>query len=233
MKVKHLLFSALCIVFLSCTQEENKTTESVSNTNLKDKELAEEGITTKDSAFVKSIIRELKGIEKFAVKEDFELLSGLLAFKGDSIKHAKVKSILEKKGESYYRTYLIEALDMRNGYIRYTPEQAEGTYTITYWNLDDGSKLIATEEWSCGPVCESYLSFEKYQKGIYESLENQKIIPGIKGLAKILLPNYVPGLESYEFKYKLPQRGKNILFCLNEKCVDLVWKNGIFKIKKK
>ncbi len=227
MRVKHLLFSALCIVILSCNQDENKTTES----NRKDKELAEKGITAKDSAFVKSIIQELKGIEKFAVKEDFELLSSLLAFKGDSIKHAKLMSILEKKGELNYRSYHIEALDLRNGYIRYTPEQAEGTYTITYWNLDDGSKLIATEEWSCGPVCESYLSFEKYQNGIYESLENQKIIPGIEGLAKILIPNYVPGLEPYEFKYKLPKRGKNIRFCLNEKCVDLEWQNGIFKIK--
>ena len=231
MRIKHLLFSVLCIVILSCNQEENQTTESSSN--LKDKEITEEGITAEDSAFVKSIIRELKGIEKFAVKEDFELLSSLLAFKGDSIKHAKLRSILEKKAESNDQSYLIEALDIRNGYIQYTQEQAEGTYTITYWNLDDGSKLIATEEWSCGPVCESYLSFEKYQKGIYENLENQKIIPGIEGLAKILLPNYVPGLEPYEFKYKLPKRGKNILFCLNEKCVDLEWQNGIFKIKEK
>ena len=231
MRIKHLLFSVLCIVILSCNQEENQTTESSSN--LKDKEITEEGITAEDSAFVKSIIRELKGIEKFAVKEDFELLSSLLAFKGDSIKHAKLRSILEKKAESNDQSYLIEALDIRNWYVRYTPEQAEGTYTITYWNLDDGSKLIATEEWSCGPVCESYLSFEKYQKGIYENLENQKIIPGIEGLAKILLPNYVPGLEPYEFKYKLPKRGKNILFCLNEKCVDLEWQNGIFKIKEK
>ena len=229
MRIKYLLFSVLCIVTLSCAQEENKTTES--NTNLKDKELIEEGITAKDTAFVKSIIRELKGIEKFAVKDNFELLSSLLAFKGDSIKHAKLMSILEKKAESNYQSYHIEALDLRNGYIQYTPEQAEGTYTITYWNLDDGSKLIATEEWSCGPVCESYLSFEKYQKGIYESIENQKIIPGIEGLPKLLLPSYVPGLEPYEFKYKLPQKGKNIRFCLNEKCVDLVWQNGIFKIK--
>ncbi len=231
MRIKYLLFSVLCIVILSCAQEENKTTESVSN--LKEKEHTEEGITTKDSAFVKSIIRELKGIEKFAVREDFELLSSLLAFKGDSIKHAKLRSILEKKDESYYRSYLIEALDLRNGYIRYTPKQAEGIYTITYWNLDDGSKLIATEEWSCGPVCDSHLSFEKYKKGTYESLEIQKIIPEIKALPIVLLPNYVPGLEAYEFKYKLPQKGKNIRFCLNEKCVDLEWQNGTFKIKKK
>jgi len=234
MNNKLLLFTALFIVFLSCTQKEAKTTDSVSDANLKDKELAEEGITAKDTAFVKSIIQKLKGIEKFAVKEDFELLSSLLEYKGDSINHAKLKSILEKNGKGYYNTYFIEALDIRNGYIRYMPHGAEGVYTLTYWNLDDGAKLIANEAWGCGPVCDSHLSFEKFQNGTYEKLENQTIIPEIKDLPKKLLPDYKPENEPedepYEFKYKLPQGGKNIQFCQGNYCIELEWQNGTFKL---
>ena len=226
MKIKYLRFTTVFIVFLSCTQKKTKTTESVSVPS-EDKELAEKRISAEDSAFVKSIFQELKGIEKFALKEDFDLLLSLLAFKGDSINHSKVKAILEKK--PYYNTYFYDVVDMKNGYIRYMKIGAEAAYQVTYWNLNDNSKLIATELWTCGPVCSSYLSFEKYQNGIYESLENQEIIPEIERLPSLLLPDYKPEYEPYEFKYKLPQGGKNIQFCLDEKCIELEWQNGIFK----
>ena len=231
MKIKYVFYSLIWILLLSCFQDKKNTAEEVSDPNLKGKEFAEEHITAEDSNFMKSIILQLKGIEKFIVKEDFEILSSLLAFKGDSINHSRVKAILEKK--PYYYTYFYDVVDIKNGYIRYMRIGTEATYTVTYWNLNDNSKLIVTELWTCGPVCSSYLSFEKYQNGIYESLENQEIIPEIENLPKILLPDYDPRNEPYEFKYKLPQGGKNIQFCLDEKCIELEWQNGIFKIIEK
>jgi len=47
--------------------------------------IVKETITSADSTFIKSIIQQLKGIEKFAVQEDFYLLSSLLEFKGEAI----------------------------------------------------------------------------------------------------------------------------------------------------
>ena len=230
-KIKLLLYSVLCIAFLSCALKEVKTAELVSETTLKGKELTEDHISPKDSAFMKSIIRELKGIQKYAIKEDFDLLAGLLEFKGDSIRHSKIKAILEKK--PYYNTYSFEVVDMKNGYIRYWLIGAEATYTVTYWNLNDNTKLIATELWTCGPVCSSEISFEKYQNGLYESLDNKDIIPDIESLPKILFPDYDPDNEPYEFKYQLPRGGKNIRFCSEEKCIELEWQNGVFKFNER
>ena len=219
MKINCLLFSIIFILFLSCLQEK-KTSK-------------EEPIATSDSTFINSIIQELKGIEKFAVQDNYYLLSSLLEFKGDSSRHGKIKAFLQKEDE-YLQEYYIEVLDVNNGYIRFSPKGAEVTYTISYWNLDDDSKLIATEIQECGPVCSSGIEFQKFKNGVYQSIENIEIIPGIKNLPQMLVPNYneeVEGSEPYEFKYELPQKGKNILFCLDENCIELQWNNGIFEIK--
>ena len=219
MKINYLLFSIICILSLSCSQEK-KASEN-------------EAIPTPDSTFIKSIIQELKGIEKFAVRENFYLLSSLLEFKGDSSRHGKIKAFLQKEDE-YIQEYYIEVLDIKNGYIRFSLRGAEVTYTICYWNLNNDSKLIATEIQECGPVCSSGIEFQKFKNGVYQSIENIKIIPEIKNLPQMLVPDYddeVEGSEPYEFKYELPQKGKNILFCLEKNCIELHWNNGIFEIK--
>jgi len=219
MKTNCLLFSIICILSLSCSQGKKAPEEEV--------------ISTSDSAFIKSIIQELKGIEKFAVQDNFYLLSSLLEFKGDSITHGKIKAFLQKEDE-YIQEYYIELLDINNGYIRFAPKHAEATYTICYWNLDDDYKLIATEIMGCGPICSSSIEFQKFKDGLYQSIENIEIIPNIKNLPQMLVPDYdeeVEGSEPYEFKYELPQKGKNILFCLENNCIELQWNNGIFKIK--
>lgn len=240
MNIRYLLFSVICILFLSCSQDKANSTEEASaesilevpsNRNIKENELSKEQISAEDSAFIKSIIQELNGIEKFAIQKDFYLLSSLLEFKGDSTRHKKVKAILIKKDE-HLRSYLIEELDIKSGYIRYAPRAAEVTYTVTYWNLDDGSKLIATESWGCGPFCQSEISFHKFKDGQYHSIENLKIIPEIEKLPQLLVPNYSNGeSDPYEFKYLLPRNGKNIKYCLDEKCIELVWENEVFTIK--
>ena len=220
MKINYLLFSIICILSLSCAQK-NKTPE-------------EKATSTSDSAFIKSIIQELKGIEKFAVQDNFYLLSSILEFKGDSSRHEKIKASLQKENE-YIQEYYIELLDSKNGYIRFAPKHAEATYTICYWNLENDYKLIATEIMGCGPVCSSTIEFQKFKDGVYQSIENIEIIPEIKNLPQMLVPDYdeeIEGSEPYEFKYELPQEGKNILFCLDNYCIELQWNNGIFEIKK-
>lgn len=192
----------------------------------------EETITPADSAYVMGIINELKGIEMFGVGKSFEMMASLLAYKGDSVRYSKVNDILQKRGE-YVQTYSIRELDMKNGYFVYAPNGAEVTYTQVYWNRKDGSQLLATEEWGCGPVCSSSIYFTSYKDGVLTGLDNKVVIPEIERLPMMLVPEYNPDdtqADPIEFKYVLPKKGKNIRYCLDEKCIELAWHEGTFKV---
>lgn len=228
-KQQIIIAAFLCsiLAFTSCgSSDESVETETVENTDLIEPSA---GISPQDSADVNSIIAELKGIEKFAVRDNYDLLLALMQHNGDE-RADLVKTIIEKQELDYYHTYSIIELDAGNGYIQYAPVGAEVTYTMTYWNMEDGSQLIATEAWGCGPICESDLTFSKFQNGVYELLENKDVIPEIEILPSWLVSDYDPnGEEPIEFRYHLPKKGKDIEFCLEDNCVNLVLENGKFK----
>ncbi len=46
---------------------------------------------------------------------------------------------------------------------------------------------------------------------MYENIENHEIIPEIKSLPQMLVPDYKERSDPIEFKYELPQKEKNIL----------------------
>lgn len=189
-------------------------------------------ITAADSAYVIGIIKELKGIEMFGVGESFEMMASLLAYKEDSTRYQKVYDILQKRGE-YIQTYSIRELDLKNGYFVFAPNGAEVTYTLVYWNMKDGSQLLATEAWECGPVCSSGIYFTRYKDGVFEEVANNAVIPEIERLPKMLVPEYNPddtNADPIEFKYVLPKKGKNIRYCIDEKCIELAWNEGTFKV---
>ena len=190
----------------------------------------QKSITSADSLYVVNIIKGLQGIEKYAVKNDFYLLNSLLKYKGDSITAGRIEKILLKK-DDYLRTYIIEKLDIKSGYIKFSPAAAEVTYTMTYWNMKDGSKLIATESWGCGPVCQSEVRFQTFENGKYLDKDETKVIPDIEKLPGMLVPDYSEkNSDPLEFKFLLPQNGKNINFCLEKKCIELKWNEGTFVI---
>jgi hypothetical protein len=192
------------------------------------------GITLADSAFVNGLINQLQGIEKFGVGQSFEMLASLLAHKGDSATYQKVYDILKKKDE-YVQLFTISEVDTRNGYMVYAPNYAEVTYTQVYWNMKDGSQLLATEAWGCGPVCDSSIEFMRYTDGGYTRLDLTDVIPDIGKLPKMLIPEYDPDdskADPIEFKYVLPKKGKNIRFCVDEQCIELEWNEGTFAVRK-
>lgn len=221
------------LIITSCGSSEESSDQETEEIVSNEEEAAPEidGITAQDSADVNSIMSELKGIEKFAIRDNYNMLLALLEHKDDG-RAELVKTIIEKQNLDYYHTFSIIELDASNGYIQYAPNGAEVTYTMTYWNLNDGGQLIASEAWGCGPICESDLTFQRYENSSYELLENEDIIPELKELPYEILPNYDPkGLDPIEFKYQLPKNGKNIQFCLEDDCVELVFDNGVFKKK--
>ncbi len=240
MTINRLCLVLLCMFFFSCSQKKKNTADEASEEPMQEAPVVKNetgkkatyAIAAADSAYIQSILQELKGIEKFAVKDNFYILSSLLEHKGDSIRHKKVKDIIQR-GEEYLREYYFEISDVKNGYIKYAPRGAEVTYTTVYWNLNDGSKLIATEGWGCGPVCSSDITFQRFKDGVYETLENEEIIPEMKALPQMLVPDYNEdeNPDPFEFKYVLPRNGKNIQFCLDDNCVVLQWEEGMFIVK--
>lgn len=179
-----------------------------------------------DSTYLSSLIADLKGIDKFAVKDNYFFFRDLLIKKGDK-KADTVKSIL--KGIKYIHDafqFYISVYEPKNGYIEYTPGAVESTISMVYWNVSDGSKLIAIQEISCGPVCESEIFFQKYQDGQYQTADN--IIPSIKELNERLYPNAAQASDPLEFYFVLPRKGKDLNYCLDEECLMLKWEDGTF-----
>jgi len=235
--LKHLLISLLCITFISCSQEQNRSGNKTATEPGLESHLKTESDSLprlhnnarEDSMVVLSFIRDLKGIEKFVVKDNFELLAGLLKYKAGNESYQGISLTLEKIIDKT-RKFSFSIIDPRNGYVQYSQDFTDATYTMTYWNLNDGTKLIGTETWFCGPICESEISFQKYENNQYESVKNEDIIPEINLLRKIIYPNYDPDGEPEEFKFILPQVGKDIQFILNDRSIELEWQNGVFKM---
>ena len=185
-----------------------------------------------DSIVINNIIQHLSEIEKYAVRDDYNLLYSILKFKGDSLLYKKVIAVLSKMND-FREHYNIKLLDIKNGYINYGATGVDIYFVKTYWNLKDGYKLFATEEWSCATVCDSHLFFQKFKDGKYESIESDIVIPEMKHLPEVLVPGWKHSDEPDEFRYVLPQKGKDIMFCMQDTCIELKWNGSIFEVDAK
>ncbi len=178
-----------------------------------------------DSLFFESKLSALKGIEKYAIGRSYYMLSSVLGFKGEEAAYKRTREILESL-EEYPTFFQILELDVNNGYIKYAPIGAEVTYTEVYWNLKDGSQLIARESWGCGPICESEISFVMHKDGAFQNLNVLDIIPEINELPPMIDETGDP----VEYQFVLPRNGKDIKYCLEEDCITLQWKEGTFEV---
>ncbi|MDH5380895.1 MAG: hypothetical protein OEW75_08585 [Cyclobacteriaceae bacterium] len=234
----HILIITLSVLNLFGCISENKSHEKVEEKvgqvvvldNEQKTSLLPTVESNSDSLYLLSQLNALEGIEKFAVGGNHFLLLALLEKKGLTSEYEKVKEILER-GTEEIREFVFYNLDTKNGYAQFAPMGTEVTYTLVYWNKEDGSQLIAYEDFSCGPICDSEISFRSYHNGVYSNLKSIDVIPDIINLPLMLNENYNPNSEDpYEFRFVLPQKGKNIKFCEGEKCLELIWMNGIFKV---
>jgi hypothetical protein len=234
--VSHLRLLFFALILSGCTGKMRDNTTPADSTQVVQEAYApvEQAAAAQpdhaDSVAMKKIIEGLSAIEKFAVLEDYYLLSSLLKFKGDSLLYEKVIAVLSKRGD-FIERYDINLLDTRSGYINYGERGADIDYIKTYWNLKDGYKLVATEEWVCSTVCDSNLRFQKFKDGTYQTIESTVMIPGMERLAEILAPDSKDDGEPDEFRFVLPQKGQNIMFCLDKTCIELKWNGEIFEIR--
>jgi len=224
--INHLIVLLLPLV-LSCSQSNTSTStdHEVEAEDTVSASFSSRPLSHEDSAYFHTLIDKLNGIEKFAVGDNFYFLTSVLRSKGETKDHEKAMGILSGFIEDpSFQLPLISELDSKNGYIRYAPPGAEVTYTKVYWNLTDGTQMIATESWACGPICESEIYFSKYEKGKYKSLDLPDVIPQINELPPTIDESGVP----LEYQFVLPRQGKDIKYCLDEKCITLKWAEGRF-----
>ncbi len=110
--------------------------------------------------------------------------------------------------------YIFKIVDRKNGYL--TIEGAfEGSWSMCYWNLDNGTKLVAVLMVGCGPMCSSRLEFFKYngtslepyiQPAIENIDESSFFSINKKNLYQLESKYDLPS----ELLFKLPRKGKNI-----------------------
>jgi hypothetical protein len=189
----------------------------------------EKDMQTKDKELFAPFFNELKGIEKFFVKDNVYRLYKLLEFKGEEDLD-DIKLYVEKKN-SYLMINIID-LDAKNGYIAFDQPETDCRTTMVYWNGPNNVPFIGTSQNCCTMFCEGGLSFEVYGEEIgYEKLVDSVVVPEINTLYNMKPKGHIEG-EGFDRSFILPKEGKNILFQLgNEKSIELVWNEGKFLIK--
>lgn len=237
-KVLKLSFClSLAFIFSACQQEQKtndeETTEEVVKEVTATERITEESFESIDFEpnHYKAIIKELKGIEKFFVQDDLLKLYSLLKYKDDS-RYKALKDDLQSKYE-YPQYFVINLLDTKNGYIEFAKPQTECRHIMVYWNKSNGEKLIVNSLLCCTMFCDGDLTFQIYDDNneSFTSVEIKEIIPDIEYLWSIRPENLIEG-DGYDSEIILPRNGKNIRYCVEEKCLDLIWQDGTFSVLK-
>jgi len=232
---------SLALIFSGCKQVQKTSDEETTETavqNVTSTEPTTEERIDFDPDQSKALLKELKGIEKFYVQDDLYRLYSLLKFKNDN-RYEDLERGLEKEHASFnpiLSSYSILLIDTKNGYMEFNESGADIYYAMTYWNKSYGDKLIGKSTKICSMVaCHTSISFQLYEKDTqtYIPKETSEIIIEIDALKKLRPEGFKEGDdEYYDSGYILPQKGKNIRYCVDEKCLDLIWQDGTFSISK-
>jgi len=226
--MKNLIIAILVlIVVFGCSQNSAKKQETLSSKESASSKSQNGSFEFLDSASVNSMINKLQGIEKYAVKDNYYTFAKLLKFKDDEKNYQGIIKLLGTKEHGY-----IENLDRKNGFIVYNDShKGDRVITVTYWNKSDGSKLVGTvDAFSDGMALESSISFELFHDGNYVRQELRQIIPELKSVYGIVNAAIPEDLEFYSNSWVLPNSGKNINYCVENECVELLWNDGVFLI---
>ncbi len=183
-----------------------------------------ETIAKEDSAYAKQLILSFPPIGRYAIGENYEMLMSMLEHTGQSNAADSIKGIIQRVRSNVYG-FSIREYDAKNGYIQFAPNAAETFFTKVYWNKSNGDKLIGTESVGCGPVCDSSLDFQIDNGKTIVSVPFEEIIASVDDSS--LIPEGYDGMDPLEFRWLLPQKGKDIKFCLDE-CITFKWNDGTF-----
>lgn len=234
----------ILVLTISCSSNSNSTDETESYPEEVAEESAEEVapaanapeeveavkvLSAADSSSLNDYIKELKGIDKFFVRDSYKRLLKLFERKEDE-RLDNIRKVLEDV-EFDEPDYIIGLYEPKNGYLVYEPGPVSVMIDMVYWNVSDNSQLIAIQTRSCGPVCDLEIRFLSYKDGAYTELETNAVIPDLTMLSKKLVPAYDPddkNADPIEFRFMLPRKGKDLEYCVDSNCLSLKWMDGKF-----
>merc|ERR1711991_512081 len=102
---------------------------------------------------------------------------------------------------------------------------------MVYWNLSNGEQLIGRAENCCTMFCDGDVYFQSYaEEDGYVKRDVNLVIPEYNNLRKLMPDGHVEEDGGYDTSIKLPKEGKNIEYCIDDDCKELIWKNGIFSV---
>ena len=168
--------------------------------------------------------------------------------------------IQNKRGREYgigESKHHLTTYEPNSGYLSYSGAY-EGSSSITFWNLTNGAKLIATKSSSCGGACDCDISFI-YKGSLYMTrLSINNVLPTItfadfmdvEQMKKdgIDIEREMNLFYGKDLMYSLPLSGKNIVVSSQYHELDmsdnlkkydlgwkleLIWNDGTFLKKKK
>lgn len=171
-----------------------------------------------------ALFAELEGIEKYYVRDNLSRLHSLLKYKNDE-QYLELEKELEK--DEFASFLIVTELDVKNGFVAFHNPQLDCKTSMTYWKLDNDAPLIATATVCCTMFCEGEITFEKYEQEEYQIQPNETIILNYQELLDERAKIHEEGGVDYAFN--LPQKGKNIEYCIGGNCRKLKWKNGSFE----
>jgi len=104
---------------------------------------------------------------------------------------------------------------------------------MTYWKKNNGNILIGQAQKCCTMFCAGDITFTIFNEEDQgsASVTTKEIINGIDDLKLLRPDNYIEG-DGYDTEFILPQKGKNIRYCVGETCTNLIWQDGTFSIEK-
>jgi hypothetical protein len=111
--------------------------------------------------------------------------------------------------------FALDVVDVKNGYLHLIGA-FEGHIQMCYWNMKDGTKLIAVYQEGCGPACYvERFDFYSYDGTRYTALNKASIIPVVfNDFLKIPTAATVADMEQKDVNatllFDLPRTGKII-----------------------
>lgn len=145
----------------------------------------------------------------------------------------------------------VHDLDMANGFLGVAGNRFEGDFLMCYWNVSDGTKLVATYLVSYATFAEvEEFSFFRFQDGALRPIALREVIPDVEPLLFIGDASKVrTKLEELDYHatilYDLPRKGKSIIVRVDEDIdavqakkylrgnrMELKWVDGRFEVGK-
>lgn len=221
MKTHYLILVFLLITACSSPKNNSEETAKLEEqpeeiAEVPSEEASDEMVEPYDyTSLIDTVVANARGIEQIFLQLNPTVnnVKTLFKYKKDS-RLDRLKNI-----ENYEN---IRVINPYTGYL--ISESGESISYLTYWKLNNKTKLVAKVTRGCGPVCEDELKFYRIENDKPVELDLYDVIKSNKKIEEVLIDDWANWNDPNPLAYNLPQMGKNILVCIQPE-MDLLHKN--------